>query len=217
MRLLIGLCKQTVFIFILIICQYASAASSKICLTGRIVSSLPSYGQSFINAAQLAVGDNNASLVEIKTYFYAGSQTGSIEAYKQMISDKCTAIVGYEYLSDLLMVEKYQKMTDIPIFSTYSSSLSSESVPRNIISFVPYYNFLSQKMVEFLVKTEHIEKILIITDVGRDEMLRYKNAYTGLLKDRSIQYATFDYVENDPNYLFNLQKKMLKNKYTELI
>ena len=33
----------------------ALGSSPKICLTGRIVKSLPSYGQSFINAAHLVV------------------------------------------------------------------------------------------------------------------------------------------------------------------
>ena len=90
----------------------------KICLTGRIVENLQSYGQSFLNAAYLSKEQNDASnQVEIKKYFYNNRPLEPINIYDKMVRDECSAIIGFEYLSDLLLAIKEQKNQQIPIFT----------------------------------------------------------------------------------------------------
>src|SRR5579872_4478186 len=85
-------------------------SSSILCLTGRIVKSLPSYGDSFINAAKLAIEQNNLKNdVKIKTYFFDNTPLEPIRIYNKMEAEGCTAIIGFEYLSDLLLVVKAQQ------------------------------------------------------------------------------------------------------------
>ena len=194
---LLNTAKITSLIASILICNQASAIT--LCLTGKIVKSLPTYGESFINAAYLAKEQNNSNHpVVIKTYYYDNKPLEPIRIYTQMKHDGCSAIIGFEYLSDLLLVIKTQKDTSIPIFTSYASTNQSEELPKNIFIFMPTYNFLAQKMLGFLQnKFGEMHDVLIITEENRIEMQKYKEAYSELLKDRRIKFDTFDFLEDD--------------------
>ena len=64
-----------------------------------------------------------------------------------MVAESCSAIVGYEYLSDLRIISKMQPDIHIPILSTYSSALSTELPPKNIFELVPYYDFMATQLI----------------------------------------------------------------------
>jgi len=66
--------KALIWLFTILLCSAVNAQSQiKICLTGRIVENLKSYGQSFINAAYLAKEqDGLTNEVEIKSYLRLG-------------------------------------------------------------------------------------------------------------------------------------------------
>ena len=58
---------------------------------------------------------------------------------------------------------------------------------------------------------KNIDDILLITEINRDEMLKYKEVYSTALKKDHIKYATFDFLEND-NDIEGKIKKFLNNK-----
>ena len=189
----------------------------KICITGRVVENLKSYGQSFINAAYLARDENKlADKIEIKKYFYNNSPLEPIHAYKQMLNDGCAAIIGFEYLSDLLLVvtEQQNNSDNIPIFTSYASTTDNEQLPKNIFIFMPSYNFQAKKMLRYLQKRfTKIENVLLITEINREEMRKYKDVYSYELKKKKIKHDTFDFLENDNQILDKLNRFLNKNKY----
>ena len=109
------------FFFILISTCGHAKPKIKICLTGRVVENLKSYGKSFLNAAYLAKKENDSTnKIEIKSYFYNNRPLEPVHIYNQMVADSCSAIIGFEYLSDLLLATKVQKSEMIPIFTSYA-------------------------------------------------------------------------------------------------
>jgi hypothetical protein len=176
--------------------------STTICLTGRIVKSLPTYGESFVNGAYLARGQNKLTTqVKIKNYFYDNQPLEPVRVYNVMRNEGCSAIIGFEYLSDLLLVANAQNDFTIPIFTSYASTLRTEKLPKNIFVFMPEYNFLTQKMINFLNnRYGKIQNVLFITEVNRNEMLKYKDAYSALLNQENIKYDSFDFLENDEHF-----------------
>ena len=187
----------------------------KICLTGRVVENLKSYGQSFLNAAHLVREQNNlADKVEIKSYFYNNRPLEPIHIYNQMIHDGCAAIIGFEYLSDLLLATKEQKSDKIPIFTSYASTTNADQLPKNIFIFMPSYNAQAKEMLRYLHKRFNtMDNILLITEINRDEMLKYKEVYSHELSKENIKYDTFDFLENDGDMPGKLNKFLNKNKY----
>jgi hypothetical protein len=78
-----------------------------ICLTGKIETMLPDYKVAVLNAAKLALSQNKEnSPVTVKTYFYDSKPLSPVRAYNKMLLDHCSAIIGFEYLSDLLLISK---------------------------------------------------------------------------------------------------------------
>lgn len=183
-----------------------------ICLTGRIVINFPSYGESFVNAANLAVDQEEMEKsVVIKKYFYDDRPLSPISAYKKMVKDHCSAIIGFEYLSDLLLVEKIQGENKIPIFTSYASTLGNNNFPKNIFIFMPSYRFLANKMTDFAInKFGHLKHVLLITEINRDSMKQYRQAYIEEFKKDHIQYKTLEILENDNNLIPKL-KNFIKN------
>lgn len=186
-----------------------------ICLTGRVVENLKSYGQSFLNAAYLARDQNNlADKVEINSYFYNNRPLEPIHVYNKMVHDGCAAIIGFEYLSDLLLATKEQKSDKIPIFTSYASTTNADQLPKNIFIFMPSYDSQAKKMLDYLHKRfNKIDNVLVITEINRDEMLKYKEVYSYELGKENIKYDTFDFLENDSDILAKLNKFLNKNKY----
>ena len=172
----------------------------KICLTGRIVKILPSYGESFINGANLSIDENGMSnKIELKTYLFENKPLEAISVYNKMLNDHCSAIIGYEYLSDLLLVSNTQKNELIPIISNYPSKNKSDIYPKNILLLMPDYDFLAEKMFSFIRnKYKSINNVLIISDVSRSEMIKYKKSYSEILTQNNIKFDTFDFLESDP-------------------
>lgn len=208
--------KIFVIFFLFVFCGDASAKQEnyRICLTGRLEQSLPIYKSYMVNSTNLAVETNKFKpSVEVKTYFFDSKPLSAIIAYQQMINDNCNAIIGFEYLSDILLISK-QAGGKIPIFTTYASSLESDTIPNNIFMFMPTYNELARKMMRFLVlKHKAPKSVLLITEVDRPDLARYKIAYAKLLSEMKIPYNTFDYLENDGNMERNLKLKTTSKTY----
>lgn len=186
-----------------------------ICLTGRIAINLPSYGESFVNAANLAVEQSDMKkTVIIKKYFYDDRPLSPISAYQKMVDDKCSAIIGFEYLSDLLLVVRIQNRdTNIPIFTSYASTLGENNLPKNIFIFMPSYRFLADKMINFSTnKFGHLDRVLLITEINRDSMKQYRQAYIEKFKKENIQYETFEILENDKNIIPKIKKFLKRQK-----
>lgn len=204
-------CFFPVFVF--------GATPIKICLTGRIVESLPSYGQSFVNAANLAVEQKNLKQpVEIKKFFYNDMPLAPLSAYQKMLQANCTAIIGFAYLSDLLLIAKTQSNENLPIFTSYASTLGEDELPKNIFIFRPSYRFFSQKMLSFLEKKySDLGRVLLVTEVNREAMTEYKQAYIEQFKKQHIRYATFDFLESNENVVSKLNKFLEHKKHFRFI
>lgn len=189
----------------------------KICLTGRAVENFKSYGQSFQNTAEFAVENNKISKkIELKSYFFNNRPLEPLRVYQKMIHDGCSAIIGFEYLSDLLLALKEQKNTEIPIFSSYASTITTDVLPDNVFLFMPHYNFLANKMVEYLQsRSNKLQDVLLITEINRDDMRKYKDAYSDILNKASIPFDTYDFLENDtiPSARFSTFLGKRKYKY----
>ena len=96
---------------------------TNLCITGRVEKILPSYKNNFINAVNLSLQQHSVSKkVVVKDFFYDNTPLAALYAYDRMIENKCQAIIGFEYLSDLMLIEKFQKNYDIPILTSYASS-----------------------------------------------------------------------------------------------
>ena len=203
-------------IFVLLISPIVIAKNSiKICLTGRVVENLKSYGQSFQNAANLAINQSGLfNQVEIKSYFYNNRPLEPMHIYKRMVSEGCSAIIGFEYLSDLLLAIKEQKKDRIPIFTSYASTTNTDILPNNIFIFMPSYDSQAKEMLNYLRdRFNKIDGILLITEINRDEMLKYKEVYSQELNKKHIKYDTFDFLENDKDILEKLNTFLNKKKY----
>lgn len=177
----------------------AAGNQAKICLTGRVEKNFPSYKQALINSVQLAVGESEIkNQIIIGSFFYDDRPLSSIEAYHNMLTENCSAIIGFEYLSDLLLVQKIQEDSNIPIFTSYASGLYNSDFKENIFIFRPSYSDMTSLMLKFLQhKYGKISPVLLVTQVSRDSMTAYKAAYIRQFKRANIGYDTFDFVEND--------------------
>lgn len=188
----------------------------KICLTGRVVENLGSYGKSFQNAAKLALEENSTVQNQIKLnyYFYDNKPLEPIHIYQQMINENCSAIVGFEYLSDLLLIIKEQKNNNIPIFTSYASFKIDDEVPNNIFVFMPTYDKHVSKMILFLKEHfKYFDNIALITEVNHEAMLKYQQAYSKELQNHQIKFDSFSFLDNDPDFLVKLKKFIEKKKY----
>lgn len=185
---------------------FASQPSINICLTGKLAESLPVYKTFISNAANLAWEENGQNQhIHIAYYFFDNKPLSAIRAYDQMIGNHCSAIIGYEYLSDLLLVSKINNKSEIPIFTSYASSLSHESISNNIFMFMPYYDTTSNIMIKFLKKRfGKLDKILIITEIDRPDLARYKISYEKILRENNSTFDSFDYLQNDATFEKNL-------------
>ena len=208
--------KIIVLIFFLSVCPAVMANNQiKICLTGRVVENLKSYGQSFENAANLALDQGEKfGKVEIKNYFYNNRPLEPMHAYKKMVSEGCSAIIGFEYLSDLLLAIKEQKNNNIPIFTSYASTTEVDKLPNNVFIFMPSYDSQAKEMLNYLrSRFNKIDDVLLVTEINRDEMLKYKEVYSYVLNKEYIKYDTFDFLENDKEILNKLHTFLKKKKY----
>lgn len=172
-----------------------------ICLTGRLESALPIYKPAFVNAAKLSISENNLTEeINLKVLIYDNKPLSAIRNYKKLMKYNCSAIIGYEYLADLLLISKNQHKK-IPIFATYASTSEYEKLPDNVFIFIPPYEFMAKKMFQFLKnKFGTIQKVIVITEIDRPDLERYRSAYTEILKKQNIPYETLDYVGSD-NFL----------------
>lgn len=208
--------KKLIFFVIVVLYGcfvFADEPNVNICLTGKLENSLPIYKSFVNNAATLAWEDNGADKhIHIDYYFFDNKPLSAIHAYDQMMAGHCSAIIGYEYLSDLLLVAKQQYAARIPIFTSYASSLTNETLPSNIFMFMPYYDTTSNIMIKFLKARFHrIDNALIITEIDRPDLVRYKIAYSKLLREDKVHYNSFDCLQNDTNLERNL-RAFIKNK-----
>lgn len=187
-----------------------------ICMTGKLETTLPEYKNSFLNAVHLALSQSAAShQVRIKTYFYDSKALSPVRAYNQMMRDHCAAIIGFEYLSDLLLITKFQRDGTIPIFTSYASSNSWDKLPKNIFLFMPSYDYQAKKMLSFLHnKFEPLNNALVITEVDRIDLAKYKIAYEKLLKQEKITYDQFDFIGNDEQFEEKLTNFLTNKAYS---
>ena len=210
------------FIFAILVHYQTMSLPIKICLTGQIETILPDYKNSLMNAANLALSQNKSDNIILKTYFYDHQPLSPIKAYEDMNRDQCSAIIGYEYLSDLLLIQRIQKKTDIPIFTSWSSTSQNESIPVNFFIFEPTYEFQVENMINFLKnKYGGVSNALIVTEVDRDDLIRYKSAYVKSFQGKNINYDTFDMITDDSKFeekiLAFIKSSRKKYKYIFLL
>lgn len=200
----------------LLFCIYANAMTPiNLCLTGKVEVILPIYKRAFLNAANLAISQNPIhNKLLLKTYFFDNKPLSAIRVYNEMIRDHCSAIIGFEYLSDLLLVAKQQTDDTIPIFTSYASSSNSDILPKNIFIFVPTYDFQSKKMMAFLHKKfSKIDNVLLVTEIDRSDLMKYKLAYQKILTQENIHYDTFDFISNDSQFENKLKQFAISKHY----
>lgn len=192
-----------------------NAQQATICLTGKLELIFPNYKAAFLNAANLALTQSaNKNTIQLRTYFYDNKPLSPIRVYRQMVKDQCSAIVGFEYLSDLLLVTKIQKDTKIPIFTSYASSNDADKLPKNIFMFMPTYNFHAKKMLAYLhEKYGEINNVLVITEIDRDDLYKYNMAYKNLLDQGKIHYDSLDFIGNDDQFGKKLSNFISDKKY----
>ena len=206
--------KKIILLGILFVLTNANAfVLIPICMTGRLETTLPEYKIAFMNAVDLALSKSQvAQQVQIKTYFFDSKPLSSVRAYNRMMHDHCAAIIGFEYLSDLLLVTKLQKDEIIPIFTSYASSNSWDKLPKNSFIFMPTYDYQAKKMLGFLHdKFGLINNVLIVTEIDRVDLAKYKIVYEKYLHQEKISYEQFDFIGNDVN-LENKLSNFTKNK-----
>lgn len=206
---------KTINIFLSMILVSNVGFAGTLCLAGRIVKSLPTYGESFSNAAYLARKQQGlADKIKIANYFYDNKPLEPARIYQKMREDGCNAIIGFEYLSDLLLVAKTQPDEKITIFSSYASTLKGDQLPKNIFLFMPLYNVLAEKMIHFLIdRFKKIDHVMLMTEIDREEMKKYKIAYSEVLHKDHIRFDTFDFLEDDANLESKLQTYLKEKKY----
>ena len=185
-----------------------------ICMTGKLETTLPAYKSAFLNAVHLALSKSPISQqVQVKTYFFDSRPLSPIRAYNQMVRDHCAAIIGFEYLSDLLLITKLQQNETIPIFTSYASSNSWEKLPENIFLFMPSYDYQAKKMLEFLKdKFGSLKKVLVITEIDRVDLAKYKIAYEKQFKQAKITYEQFNFIGNDEQVEKKLANHLITHK-----
>lgn len=204
--------KISLFVALLLLLETSFGAT--ICLTGRVVKNFPSYGLSFMNAAQLAVSKYKSNHLKIKLFFYNNLPLAPILAYKEMINNNCDAIIGYEYLSDLLLIARSKYKAKIPIFTSYASTLGKNNLPKNIFIFRPSYQYLARKMIHFLLKKySNFNHVLLVTEISRDSMSKYKQAYIEQFKESNVSYQSFDFLENEADVIDHLKRYIGNKKY----
>jgi ABC-type branched-subunit amino acid transport system substrate-binding protein len=126
----------------------------------------------------------------------------------------CDVIIGYSYLTDLLLVNNKIKNIKIPIFTPYATANNLSIFSKNIFFFRPNQNFLASKMINYLkMKKYDLKNVLLITDVGRSQTLDYKKSYAQLLREDKISFDSLDILENDPKLIEKLQTQVNKRKY----
>lgn len=186
-----------------------------ICMTGKLELALPEYKTALLNAVNLALSEHPISnKVQIKTFFYDNKPLTPIRAYNKMLKEHCLAIIGFEYLTDLLLITKIQRDLNIPIFTSYASSNPSDKLPKNIFMFMPTYEYHAKKMLQFLqLKYKKINKVLLVTELDRVDLVKYKLAYQTLLKSKKISYDTFDFIGTDNTFDRKLAKFLRGKKY----
>jgi len=201
--------------FIVPIVNASTLNVTKICLTGRIEENLPAYKETFTNAASLAINEMNySSLVQMKLYLYGNEALSPLVEYQKMRSDHCSAIIGFEYLTDLLLAVQAQRDKTVPVFTSYSSTLASKELPSNIFVFSPTYDFLAGKMFSFLQRRfGRLNNILIATEVNRASMSEYTEAYEAIFKKNNIKYDNFYFLETDQNLPNDLKIFLGKKHY----
>jgi len=206
------------FSFLLIftsVSSFAKAERVKLCLTGRIVKSIKSYGESFENAAILAKAEfDKTNNVDIVKFYYDNLPLAAVDTYKKMENAGCSAIIGFSYLSDLLLVNNKIENIDIPIFTPYATSNDLSGFSSNIFFFRPNQAFLAKQMMSFLKKrSDQIKDVLVVTDISRSQTMDYKSSYSQILTEHKINFDSFDVLENDPNLISKLKVKTSKKEY----
>jgi ABC-type branched-subunit amino acid transport system substrate-binding protein len=207
---------STVLISTTVLFSSAYADPLKICLTGSDVDTQSSYGQSFINGTNLAklqskIGDQ----VVIESYFYDRNPLSPLRTYDQMVDSGCKAIIGFDSLTQLMLIASLQANDKMPIFTPYANTLhQNTSLPKNFFFFMPPYYSLANHMMAFLKQQfGQLDQVLLITEVNRNEMQDYKSVYSTLLHSNKVSFDTFDYLENDNSMPAKLQNFMQNKHY----
>lgn len=196
-------------------CHAYATQSTKVCLTGKLETTFPIYKTAILNAVDLALSQSSIiKIMSVETYFFDNKPLSAINAYNRMAKDHCDAIIGFEYLSDLLLIEKIQSDNKIPIFTSFSSSNSFDITPRNIFLFMPTYDYHAKKMMPFLQRRfGKINNVLLITEVDRPDLNKYKTAYKKILDQNKIHYDLLDFIGNDNQFEKKLRRSILGKNY----
>ncbi len=205
----------------MIICCNTGFAATKliICLTGKVENEYSFYQSSLINGVKLAINDIKPRFsYVVKSYFFGNDPLSALSTYHSMIKDGCSAIIGFEYLSDLKLISKKDLNKKIPIISPYSSSLDGENIPKNILMLMPKYDYLVNTMYDFMLKKWGVlSNILIVTETDRPDLVDYKLSYEKIFFVNQVKYDEFNYVQTDHYLEQELKNFIAKRKYNFVI
>ncbi len=190
-------------IFALFKINLGYASDLKICLTGTTVKSIPTYGEAFVNGAEMAkelalkkFGKN----IEIKKFYYDRTGLAPLNAAKEMVKDGCHAIIGFCTGNDLLAVKDYVKKENILVYSIYGDFHQDLQAAPSLMTIQPKASFLMDKFFQKIeATTKAIDKYLIVTSIDRSEMNSYYLAYTEKLKSMRKSYLTVNVLEKTGN------------------
>lgn len=186
--------------FLLILSLKVSASDQfKICIAGHIYKEFKSYGDSLENAVKMAIDENHSDVVYEK-FYYDNSPLESIKIYNKMIIAKCRAIIGFPYLTDLLLLNNAVKIDPtVPILSPFAATFS-KNLQKNFYLLHPPQDVLIDKLFDFVIKKfPDSINITILTDIRRVEMIEYKTALINKLKGTKFNVSILDIINDEIN------------------
>lgn len=191
--------------------------SLNICIASRVGASLPAYKTAIYNAARLATEKYNID-VTLTPFFYK-NPLDPIRIYDKMIESKCDAVIGYEYLTDVCLLEKTRKI-NIPIFSLYGSNYKQSNILNNIFFLLPSYYSQAKDMLDYMkskLSLNNNSKLLLLTNVSSESMKTYGKAYQSLLGKEHINYKKIIFADEDKDIVYKVLNELKKDKYNFII
>ena len=211
MKLLISLFLSILFVLI------GFSKPLNICIASRVGASLPAYKTAIYDAARLATEKYNID-VKLTPFFYK-NPLDPIRVYDKMIEAKCDAVIGYEYLTDVCLLEKNRKI-NIPIFSLYGSNYKKSNIVNNIFFLLPSYYSQAKDMLGYMksdLGLNNKSKILLLTNVSSESMKSYGKAYQHIFRKEQINYKKIKFADEDKDIIYKALNELKKDKYDFII
>ncbi len=186
--------KVISFLLIIIISNPCFSKDLTVCLADRIVKSIPYYGKSFVNGAELAISTfTQKDRVKLKTYFYDWEPLDAIKAFKAMQDDSCSVIVGFSYLTDAMLVDR--RNVSLKIFSPFAGFYGTPKLSNNFFTFKPPLEKFSESIIKLSLRIGKKRPYIVFVEENRNSSLEYLKAYKNSLRSRHIKFKVFHILE----------------------